>query len=266
MVGNKGDCMRLKKIAAALLVGLLVAPPTVKAGGGGSSVSGVATEVTQLLNNLELAGLHSTELQALVQQSQQLINEAFMIQNQLKNLLTLDDNPLAMINALEQLSNIVQQGQIVSYAAQNVDALYAHMYPGYSTYLNQDISSAILQQKHIDWSQRNTDNIKATLKASGIQEQTLLNEQDRMDTIVNMSKTSEGRLQAIQAGNLIAAEEVASLQRLRQLIMVNNQHMANYQAQQQDKEDVNAAKWQQLIGEETAPNMNDGDNILDDNF
>ncbi|MBU0966887.1 MAG: P-type conjugative transfer protein TrbJ [Proteobacteria bacterium] len=208
----------------------------------------MATEFTQILNNLELVGIEGTEIEALAQQAEQLMNEATMIENQLKNLRTLEDNPLAMINSLERLSDIVQQGQIVSYAAQNIDALYANKYPGYSTYLNQDLSSAVLQQKHLDWSQSNTDNIKATLKASGIQEQTLLNEQGRMDTIVNMSKTSEGRLQAIQAGNLIAAEEVASLQRLRQLIMVNNQHMANYQAQQQDKEDVNAAKWQQVTG------------------
>lgn len=234
--------MRVNKITAALLVSLLLVPPTVKAGGAD------ATEFTQLLNNIELGELNGTELSALARQAQQLLNETAMIQNQLKNLVTLEDNPLAMVNALKQLSNIVQQGQIMSYAAQNVDALYANMYPGYSTYLNQDISSAILQQKHLDWSQRNTDNIKATLKASGIHEQTLLNEQDRLDTLVGMSKTSGGRLQAIQAGNLIAAEEVASLQRLRQLIMVNNQHMANYQAQQQDKEDVNAAKWQQVTG------------------
>ncbi|MCJ7601928.1 MAG: P-type conjugative transfer protein TrbJ [Desulfobulbaceae bacterium] len=223
----------------------------------------MATEFTQILNNLELVGIESTEIEALAQQADQLMNEATMIENQLKNLRTLDNNPLAMINALERLSNIVQQGQIVSYAAQNIDALYAHMYPGYTTYLNQDISSAVLQQKHLDWSQRNTDNIKATLKASGIQEQTLLNEQDRMDTIVSMSKTSEGRLQAIQAGNLIAAEEVSSLQRLRQLIMVNNQHMANYQAQQQDKEDVNAAKWQQVTGGATTV-LGDERSIIDD--
>lgn len=217
----------------------------------------MATEFTQILNNLELVGIEGTEIQALAQQAEQLMNEATMIANQLKNLRTLDNNPLAMVNSLERLSNIVQQGQIVSYAARNIDALYANKYPGYSTYLNQDISSAVLQQKHLDWSQRNTDNIKATLKASGIQEETLLNEQNRLDTIVNMSKTSEGRLQAIQAGNLIAAEEVASLQRLRQLIMVNNQHMANYQAQQQDKEDVNAAKWKQVTGGATT-NMHDG--------
>lgn len=234
--------MRVNKITAVLLVSLLLVPPTVKAGGAD------ATEFTQLLNNIELGELNGTELSALARQAQQLLNETAMIQNQLKNLRTLEDNPLAMINSLERLSNIVQQGQLMSYAAQNIDALYDNMYPGYSTYLNQDISSAILQQKHLDWSQRNTDNIKATLKASGIHEQTLLNEQDRLDTLVGMSKTSGGRLQAIQAGNLIAAEEVASLQRLRQLIMVNNQHMANYQAQQQDKEDVNAAKWQQVTG------------------
>ena len=249
--------MRVNKITAALLVSLLVVPPTVKAGGAD------ATEFTQLLNNIELGELNGTELSALARQAQQLLNETAMIQNQLKNLVTLEDNPVAMVNALKQLSNIVQQGQIMSYAAQNVDALYANMYPGYSTYLNQDISSAILQQKHLDWSQRNTDNIKATLKASGIHEQTLLNEQDRLDTLVGMSKTSGGRLQAIQAGNLIAAEEVASLQRLRQLIMVNNQHMANYQAQQQDKEDVNAAKWQQVTGGATTV-LGDERSIIND--
>lgn len=257
----KGACLMIyKKSFFILLVATTVLLP-----GRHPAHAGFATEGTQILNNLELMGLNVTQIQAIAQQADQLLNEATMIENQYKNLLTLGNDPLALINALNQLSNIVQQGQILSYAAANVDSQYANLYPGYAVYRNQDMSTAVLQQKYQDWSNQNQDNIKAALKAAGVHEETLQNEKGRLDTVVDLSKTAEGRLQAIQAGNLIAAEEVASLQRLRQLVMTNTQLQANYQAKEQDKEDVNAAKWEQVTAGATT-NIHDGESILNDSF
>lgn len=258
---------KIKKciIAFILMVTIIIPPWTVKAGGGGGSLGGFATEVTQWLNYLELLGIDASALKEVAQQAQQLINEAMMIENQLKNLLALNNNPLAVINALNQLSAIVQQGQVLSYASMNIDAQYANLYPGYSTYRYQDMSYDVLMQKHQNWSQQNMDNVKDALKAAGVQEETILNEENRLNTIVDMSKSSEGRLQAIQAGNLIAAEEVSSLQRLRQLVMTNIQLMANYQAHEQDKEDVNNAKWGQISGSGTSGTiLGDERSILND--
>lgn len=255
----KGGCLMIcKKSFFILLVAATVLLP-----GRHPAHAWMATEFTQVLNNLELILIQVTEIEALAQQADQLMNEATMIENQYKNLLTLGNNPLALINALNQLSNIVQQGQILSYAAANVDSQYANMYPGYAVYRNQDMSTAVLQQKYQDWSNQNQDNIKAALKAAGVHEETLQNEKGRLDTVVDLSKTAEGRLQAIQAGNLIAAEEVASLQRLRQLVMTNTQLQANYQAKEQDKEDINAAKWEQLTGGATTV-VGDERSILND--
>ena len=265
---KKNNSMKHKHIIAiALLTILLVTaqPGKIRAGIIWSIISGISTEPTQIMNNLELLGINNAEWTQVAQQLEQLAHELAMIENQLKNLLTLVDVPLAFINTLEQLSQVVQQGQILSYTALNVDAQYANMYPGYAVYRNQDVSSAVLRQKYVDWSQHNMDNIKAALKASGIQEQTILNEQKRLNTIVDLSKSAEGRLQAVQAGNLIAAEQVSSLQRLRQLVMTNNQLMANYQAKEQDKEDLDAPKWEQSMGAETT-DTTDGQSMLNINF
>lgn len=233
------------RIATLLLAIILLAPAKTTEAGSGPGIP-LATEATQILNNLELLGLNVTQLEALWNQGQQLVNEAIMIEHMITNLLTLADDPLAFINALMQLSYIVEQGQVLSYVATNIDEQYEQMYPGYDEYVYEEMSPWLLRQKYSDWSNHNMDNIKAALKAAHIQEETLMAEEARLETIVYMSKTAEGRMQALQAGNLIAAESVSSLQRLRQLLMVNTQLMANHQAKTQDKEDISAVKWQQL--------------------
>ena len=72
-------------------------------------------------------------------------------------------------------------------------------------------------------------------------------------------------LQAVQAGNLRAAEEIKSLQRLRKLTADNSQLIANFYAKEQDKEDLDKAKWSQILGEGDTV-IGDGENILNDSF
>lgn len=252
------------KIATLLLPILLVLHPgKIEAGIAASIIEGIATEPTQIMNNIELVGINISELLEVYQQLEQLAHEVQMIENQLKNLLQLADDPLALINSLKQLSDVVQRGQVLSYVARNIDEQYANMYPGYSVYISQDLSTSALKQKYKSWSQHNLDNIKAALKACNIQEDTILNEEERLETIVELSKNAEGRLQALQAGNLIAGEQVRSIQRLRQLVMVNSQLQANFQAKEQDKEDIIAAKWQQLTEGESSVVGNES-SIVDD--
>ena len=120
-----------------------------------------------------------------------------------------------------------------------------------------------MQQKYSDWSAQSADSVKNALRAAGIQSESFATEEERLETLKQKSQSAEGRLQALQAGNLIAVEQVTSLQRLRQLMMTNLQLQGNYIASQQDKEDITQAKWNQLIGERDTI-IGDEENMLSD--
>ena len=63
-----------------------------------------------------------------------------------------------------------------------------------------------------------------------------------------MSQNSVGRLQAIQAGNQIAAQQVRQLQKLRQLMMTQMQMQSAFMATQSDKDAVQTAQSELYYG------------------
>lgn len=252
---------RKRLIALAILAILVmppVKPPVVRAGAIYSIIAGIATEPTQLVNLGELLAIDISTFIEIMQQLDQLEHEVQMIENQLQNLLKLGGSPEAIINTLEQLAEIVQQGQVLSYAAADIDGQYANLYPGYDVYRTQDISGAALQQKYSTWSRHNMDNIKATLKAAGVQQETITNERDLLRALRQESEDSEGRMQVLMAANRLTAQQGESLLSLRELVMTNNQLFANWMAKEQDFDDIDRADWEQSVGGETEVNPAQG--------
>ena len=62
-----------------------------------------------------------------------------------------------------------------------------------------------------------------------------------MRQLESMGNTAQGRMQAAQVGNQLAAQAVRQTQKLRQLQMMQIQMQANYYAQQQDRQAMQAA-------------------------
>ena len=62
-----------------------------------------------------------------------------------------------------------------------------------------------------------------------------------MQQLQVMAGTAEGRMQALQIGNMMAGQNVQQLQELRQLMMMQLQMQADYVAMQQDKEAASEA-------------------------
>ena len=218
-----------KKFVFAFFIFLMISffsIQTIHAGGGG--LTGGSTEITQLMNNIELGIINGTGLQQLARQLQQLANEAIMIQHQVTNLKRLTSSPTQLINTINLLANVINQGQIISYAASNVDSQFANLHPGYTSYTGLGgINSAYIRNKLIGWNNQSKDSILSVLKASRLQESTMLNEQSRIATIKVMSESAVGNMQVTQATNLIASEQAGSLQRLRMLVMDQSQLHAN---------------------------------------
>lgn len=229
-----------------------------------------ATEFTQILNNIELMGVDLGTWEVVANQLEQLQHEVEMLDYEFKNLKSLTENPMAEINSLESLKEIIQRGQVISYAAGSVEARYSELNPGYMEYKATIMPTRAWDEKYKEWGERNKDNIAAVLNSAGLEEETILNEKDRIETLKEMSRTAEGRKEAIQAGNLMAAEEVESLQRLRQLVADSSQLQANYMAKQQDQEDLHTAQWRRIMkdGPEGTPPLGaalrNGKSIIND--
>lgn len=220
------------------LVALVLSAP-VNAGGGS------ATELTQILNNVELGSIVSNGASQLSTLSNMLDNETMqtlkqimMVQNQLQDLASIGGSVMGQwqqtSGALYKLQGLVARGQSLSYTLQNLDSTFGKKYPGFGNYG----SAGTYSNQYKGWSQTSMDGIKGALSAQGLQASNFATEQATMDSLNNLSSNANGTVSAVQAGNAIAAQQVDQLQKLRQLQMEQFNAYSGYMSGQQAKQDA----------------------------
>jgi P-type conjugative transfer protein TrbJ len=155
---------------------------------------------------------------------------------------------------LSQLSNIVSSGSNIAYRTSNLADRFNQAFPNF----NQLVGNSDLQQnassQYTQWSQENYDAARTSLQAAGIQADQMDNENAIMSTLQSHSSNAAGQMQAIQASNEIAAQQVQQMQKLRQLVMAQTNMQAQAIAAQTRKEEAERAVHQQFI---TDPNVID---------
>jgi P-type conjugative transfer protein TrbJ len=228
------------RISAGLAAGwLLVCAPAFAGGGGG--VSGFATEVTQLLNNAEL-------IEMVAQQAEEIANQLKMLDDMIRNTLALPHQVWGdTLGRLARLAQVVRDGQALAYSLSNLDQEFRTRYKGYEHYLATRFGVTDYTAQYRTWSQTNADTVRASLEAVHLQAEAFADEEATMQQLQRMSETAGGRMQAIQAGNQIAAQQVRQLQLLRQLMMTQMQMQGAYLASDNDLRAAEQAYRQQLF-------------------
>lgn len=140
------------------------------------------------------------------------------------------------INRVNQLMNNVQS---LSYQGNNIEQQIRQRYQGYSAYSGNGSTS--ITGKYNQWSNETNSSISATMAALGMQNNQFSDEDALMRQLEAMGNSAQGRMQAAQVGNQMAAQSIRQTQKLRQLMMLQTQMQANWIAQQQDQADVKAA-------------------------
>jgi P-type conjugative transfer protein TrbJ len=228
----------MRRLIISLLVAVLMASPHPSFGGGR------ALEVTQLMNHVELV----TQVSQL---AEQIRNQLEMLENMYTNTVNIK-NPVwgAIESELAQLAAIVKQGQALAYSLGNLHQAFVQRFDNYEEYLRQRLTNPDFSAKYRLWSATNTDTIRAAMDAVNLQWDQMDAENSVMATIQRMSQSALGRMQAIQAGNQMAAQTVKQLQKLRELAFLNLQMQSAYKATQTDKESAQKAHAEQFF---TAP-------------
>ena len=212
-------------LGCGLLVLALLVRPTP---GRCSGVFVGATEITQLLNNVEL--MHQT-----LQQAEELSNQLQMLNNMAQNLKNIPDQIWTpAFSNLQSLMNVVRQGEALAFSASNISEDFQYKFKGF-------VPATNFQTDYKTWSNTVRDSIRASLSAANLQSQQFATEEAALATLRSMSQSSEGRMQAIQVGNQVAVEQVAQLQKLRALMMAQMQAQNAYMAGQQQQRDNSKA-------------------------
>ncbi|TFW28147.1 P-type conjugative transfer protein TrbJ [Duganella callida] len=208
-----------------LSIAVSIALSCVSANAGSVAGFGGSTEITQILNNIELI----QQSAQMYQQVQNTITQIQHSQQQLKNLIAAPQMVWGQAQAeLQQVAQLVAQGQALGYALGNVDQQFATKYPGYSA----TAPGRNLQQASRTWVQTSLDSLRASLNAAGLQSNQFANEQAAMDSIQGIAAGSPGSLQVAQAGVMVAGQQVQQLQKLRQLFMTQMQAQNSFLAGQ----------------------------------
>jgi len=125
---------------------------------------------------------------------------------------------------LNRLGQIIEQEQAIAYSMAGMERVFRERYPGYRPVT--DWATAYDQ-----WTRTTLDTLRGTLSAARLHADDFADEQRRIQTLTALSDSAEGRMQALQAGNMLAAEQIQQLAKLRQLMMAQinaqNVYMAN---------------------------------------
>lgn len=190
--------------------------------------TGGSTEVTQLMNNLELI--------------QQTAQQAKQLQIEIQNAVTDPNTPWAQaMSMLSDLRDVVNTGQALGYDATNIEQKFQQLYPSYT-----NTNGAGLLNNLVNWGNTTKSSIQNALNAGGMTVSQIQSEGALIDTLRQKGQNAVGQMDALQVGNAIAVNNVEQLQRLTQLMAAQNQAHNAYLLGQQAKQDQQAGAAQQF--------------------
>ncbi len=237
-VFGRGAALALTMATTALGVGLYIAPAPAYA----IYCSNCSTFYQQMFEYAEQVNtaLNTAEqLQTQIQQYQNMVTQGTGLPDSMFGSIAAD---------LKSVVNIYNRSQALGRQIQNMDSQFNTAFPGFDSYLNQAANSAEVpaQDRYQKWSQQGRDNVKTAMEAANLNTSTFEPEDAQLARMVARSQSAVGRMQAIQAGNEIASQNVQQLQKLRDLMATQINMQGNYMAQQGDRQAVSEATEQQF--------------------
>jgi len=211
----------LRNIQSSLLtLSLAVLPPPA------SAVFGVGDIVYDPANYSQNVLTAVRALQSNLNEAQQIANQLRQIEMEVKNLANFPAGVWADIQAdLNQLTQLAQSSGAISYTMQNLSTQFKQLYPGYQAQTNYE-------QEYQAWTNNSLESIRTALETANRQSQVFEEEKADMRKIENMSDSAEGQMQVLQTGNMLTAQLVEQMQKLRLLQMTEMQAQTAYMATQ----------------------------------
>lgn len=176
-------------------------------------------------------------------QAQQLQTQIRQYEDMVKQGLSLGDPRFdSLQGTLTELASLYASGKSLAHSAGNLDGQFRESFRGYEDYLSSlGVGENNLSDRYRKWSEEGFDNARLAMTAAGIQTSAFASEEASLQQLVQRSGSAQGRLQAIQAGNEIAAQQVQQMQKMREMLASQITLQSNWVAQQTERAAVDDA-------------------------
>jgi P-type conjugative transfer protein TrbJ len=190
--------------------------------------------VESVLKQVELIRNQMTQIENMVQNT-----------NRLAGLWDAEARP-----RLQRLGQIIEQEQAIAYQMAGIDAEFRRRFPGYRPVTDW-------AKEYELWTRTAMDTLRGTLNTARLHAENFATEQGRIEALQRMSDSAAGRMQALQVGNMMAAEQLQQLVQLRQLILAQMNAQNVYMATQVNRDAQEAATVSEWVrnGNSTAPSL-----------
>ena len=190
----------------------------------GGAVAG-STEITQIMNNLQLIMSYQQQVQGYIRQGLQL-------QNELKNLVS---NPTSILGPeigqmINSIGKIWNGANSMGYNLAQIDKNFSTMF--------KSKKAGDFAKMFTKWHDTNTDTIESALKAIGTQRDNYQSTQAALTDLYNRSQNTNGSLDALQTLSQINIRQIQELQSLQELMSSQAQASMTYMASQNAKDQV----------------------------
>ena len=200
----------------------------------------VCTNCSTIFNQiLEYAQAVETQINT----AEQLATQIQQYEDMLKQGLPLGDSRFGRITAdIMRLQSVYQQGLALAGRLANFDDQFRDQFGDYNDYLEEvGESPEYMEENYEQWSEQGLDQMRVSMKAAGMNVSAIAKEDQMLAQLVQRSASAEGRLQAIQAGNEIAAQQVQQLQMLREMSYAQIQAQSTWYAQNIERQSIDDA-------------------------
>lgn len=226
--------MRHHKFIKAAVLGLTIATtPSHALFGVGDVVFDPTAHVESVLTNARMA-------ESLINEATQIKNQLDQYQDMLKQGQAIARGEWSQINGLlDQLADVMQEGDAMAYSMGDLDQLFKKTFPGYKP-------ASDWGSEYETWTRQGLDTIRGVLNALGVHDAQTDYEQARLKAIQTLSDNAVGRMEVLQAANMLASEEVQSLAKLRQLMAMQINQQSLFYAREINSEAAKEAtvnKW-----------------------
>jgi P-type conjugative transfer protein TrbJ len=191
----------------------------------------------------------------------QLKNQLDVLKQQLSAIKQLNPHQYQWSNAqglINQLGNLIEASNGLSYSARDLDTKFKESFPGYKAPTNFGADYEKLTN-------RTLNTLNGVLRVMGRSAADFQTENARLAFLQSQEKSAIGQTQAIQAASQIASEQVSQLQLLRQTIMAQTTAESTYFASQIQQEASSQAELTKIVqaGSQTAPPIGHSGQAID---
>lgn len=173
-------------------------------------LTGAASEVTQVLNKVELI-MQTKQIIDQVRHAKQTVN---LLRNNFKRV-----NPASWsqyTGALNALADSVAQGERTAFSLARADEEYEQRFAGASRTPRRP---ARFSQAYQGWWRKNRASVRDILQKVGMKATDFRNQQAGLKKLQSLSRTPESRDQILQAANELAVTQSRQLQELQEIGM-----------------------------------------------